>query len=81
MLLEPVHRQDADDHLPLQPRITDFGVAKRLDDPGEETRTGMILGTLKYMSPEQAAGRVREIGVTSDVYALGAILRGCPARS
>jgi serine/threonine protein kinase len=57
------------------PKIADFGLAKRLD--GESTawtQDGVVLGTLSYMSPEQAAGRVGAIGPTTDVYSLGAIL-------
>jgi WD40 repeat protein/tRNA A-37 threonylcarbamoyl transferase component Bud32 len=56
------------------PKITDFGLAKRLDDEQERTRTGDILGTPAYMSPEQAAGKIKELGPATDVYALGAIL-------
>ncbi|MCS6851577.1 MAG: serine/threonine protein kinase [Gemmataceae bacterium] len=56
------------------PKITDFGLAKRLDSPFGATRTGDILGTPQYMAPEQAAGRVREIGPWTDIYALGTIL-------
>jgi eukaryotic-like serine/threonine-protein kinase len=57
------------------PKITDFGLAKRLDtDSTALTQDGAILGTAGYMAPEQAAGRVREIGPAVDVYALGAIL-------
>jgi tetratricopeptide (TPR) repeat protein len=56
------------------PKITDFGLARRLDTEGAGTRTGVTLGTPPYMAPEQAAGRVREIGPATDVYALGAIL-------
>jgi hypothetical protein len=59
------------------PKITDFGLAKRLEDDGGssgQTRSGSILGTPSYMAPEQAAGRVHEIGPATDVYALGAIL-------
>lgn len=56
-------------------KITDFGLAKRLeDDDGGQTRSGSILGTPDYMSPEQASGRIREVGPASDVYALGAML-------
>ena len=58
----------------FEPRITDFGLAKRLDADAEMTGTGQVLGTPSYMSPEQAAGKVREIGVASDIYALGAVL-------
>jgi hypothetical protein len=55
------------------PKITDFGLAKRLDDAGQ-TQTGAVMGTPSYMAPEQAAGRSREIGPATDIYALGAIL-------
>jgi serine/threonine protein kinase len=56
------------------PKIADFGLAKKLDAPGSQTRTGAILGTPSYMAPEQAQGRTSDIGPASDVYALGAIL-------
>ncbi len=56
------------------PKITDFGLAKRLDSGTTGTQTGVILGTPSYMAPEQAAGRTRAIGPPTDVYALGAIL-------
>jgi tetratricopeptide (TPR) repeat protein len=62
------------------PRITDFGLAKLLE--GSEsatlaehpTRSGTIVGTPAYMSPEQAAGESRAVGPAADVYALGVIL-------
>jgi uncharacterized protein (DUF433 family) len=57
-----------------QPKIADFGLAKRMDATDGKTRTGAILGTPSYMAPEQAAGRTSEIGPATDVYALGAIL-------
>jgi hypothetical protein len=56
-----------------EPRITDFGLARRLEDTGGKTQTGAILGTPSYMAPEQAAGK-KAIGPAADVYALGAIL-------
>ena len=56
------------------PKIGDFGLAKLKRRVGSETQSGTILGTLLYMSPEQAEGRVNEISVQTDVYALGAIL-------
>jgi WD40 repeat protein/serine/threonine protein kinase/tetratricopeptide (TPR) repeat protein len=56
------------------PKITDFGLAKQLDSATGGTRTGAIMGTPSYMSPEQAAGRGRDIGPHTDVYALGAML-------
>jgi tetratricopeptide (TPR) repeat protein len=55
------------------PKITDFGLAKKLDEIGR-TSTGSILGTPSYMAPEQAGGQSKEIGPAVDVYALGAIL-------
>lgn len=58
------------------PKITDFGLAKRLEE-GEEssqTRTGTLMGTPSYMSPEQALGRTHDVGPLSDQYTLGAIL-------
>jgi WD40 repeat protein/serine/threonine protein kinase len=58
-------------------KITDFGIAKFLDAADVQTRltlTNEALGTPKYMSPEQAAGRLEAIGTLTDVYALGAIL-------
>ncbi|HEX5271247.1 MAG TPA: serine/threonine-protein kinase, partial [Gemmataceae bacterium] len=59
------------------PKVTDFGLAKKLDDPAGPTRTGAVIGTPAYMAPEQAAGRTKEIGPAADVYALGAILYEC----
>jgi serine/threonine protein kinase len=57
-----------------QPRITDFGLAKRIEGDSYLTATGDVLGTPSYMSPEQAAGKRREVGPASDIYSLGAIL-------
>ena len=56
------------------PRICDFGLAKLLDQVSQETRSGMPIGSPEYMAPEQAAGRFREHGPGTDVYALGVIL-------
>ncbi|MFM9023764.1 MAG: serine/threonine-protein kinase [Planctomycetaceae bacterium] len=56
------------------PRVSDFGLAKRLEDEISMTHTGAILGTPCYMSPEQAAGSRGDVGPTSDVWSLGAIL-------
>jgi formylglycine-generating enzyme required for sulfatase activity len=58
------------------PKITDFGLAKKLDEAGQ-TQSGAIMGTPSYMAPEQAAGKSAEIGPAADVYALGAILYEC----
>lgn len=58
------------------PRITDFGLAKLIDQDGM-TVTGAVVGTPSYMSPEQAGGQTDLIGPVSDVYGLGAILYAC----
>ncbi len=57
-----------------QPRVTDFGLAKRMESDSRLTITGAVLGTPSYMSPEQAAGKNDQLGTASDVYSLGAIL-------
>jgi tetratricopeptide (TPR) repeat protein/tRNA A-37 threonylcarbamoyl transferase component Bud32 len=57
-----------------QPQVTDFGLAKRLASDSQLTGTGQVMGTPSYMPPEQAQGRVQEVGPAADVYALGAIL-------
>jgi serine/threonine-protein kinase len=57
-----------------RPHVSDFGLAKRLEDDQSVTHTGAILGTPCYMSPEQAAGSRGDVGPTSDVWSLGAIL-------
>jgi len=56
------------------PKVTDFGLAKRLDDVSSRTQSGTLLGTPDYMPPEQAEGRAREIGPAADIYSLGCIL-------
>lgn len=55
------------------PRVTDFGLAKQLDSTSDLTATGQVMGTPSYMPPEQAAGKIDEVGPLSDVYSLGAI--------
>ncbi len=56
------------------PKISDFGLAKRLDSQVIHTQSGAIMGTPSYMSPEQAEGRIGDVGPATDIYALGAIL-------
>ncbi|MGH7969519.1 MAG: protein kinase domain-containing protein, partial [Limisphaerales bacterium] len=57
-----------------QPRITDFGLAKRLDGDSSITLTGQMLGSPNFMPPEQASAQRGKVGRRSDVYGLGAIL-------
>ena len=56
------------------PKISDFGLAKRLDDDSGQTRSGTILGSPSYMAPEQAEGKAHNVGPLADVYSLGAVL-------
>jgi WD40 repeat protein len=65
-----------DDGVRWVPKVTDFGLAKRLDDDTGHTRTGAVLGTPSYMAPEQAAGK-KDVGPGADVWAMGAILYEC----
>jgi WD40 repeat protein/serine/threonine protein kinase len=64
----------ADESLEWTPMLTDFGLAKVLERSGSITRSGAVLGTAEYMAPEQAEGRLSDIGPATDVYGLGAVL-------
>ncbi len=68
--LKPANILVADDG---RPRVLDFGVAREIEEPSPHTRTGHLLGTLAYMSPEQARGEFDDLDTRCDIYALGVI--------
>lgn len=55
-----------------RPRITDFGLARRMDEGSSLTMTGELLGTPGFLPPEQASIQRGAVGVWSDIYSLGA---------
>jgi serine/threonine protein kinase len=75
---EATQGRPASDFCPLTsdlcPKITDFGLAKQMESDSQQTRTGAVMGSPSYMAPEQAEGRLKDIGPATDIYALGAIL-------
>ena len=78
-----IHRDLKPDNILVEcdggrPKILDFGVARATDADlqtvSEQTSFGQLVGTVPYMSPEQAAGDPAELDIRSDIYALGVIL-------
>lgn len=57
-----------------QPFVADFGIAKRISANATISSEGQVVGTARYMSPEQASGKTRETDHRSDIYALGVLL-------
>ena len=55
-------------------KITDFGLARRIEGEAAITQNGAHVGTPSYMAPEQALGDMSAIGPPTDIYGLGAIL-------
>src|SRR6266446_255518 len=56
-----------------EPHLTDFGLARLIEQESTITNSFDVLGTPSYMAPEQAAGRTKELTAAVDVYALGAV--------
>jgi eukaryotic-like serine/threonine-protein kinase len=56
------------------PKITDFGLAKRLEPGDAQTPTGLVLGTPSYVAPEQVTGTLGDVTHSVDIYGLGALL-------
>ena len=74
ILLKPKNTASSTNIADFIPKITDFGLAKKMEPEGDRTKTGAVLGSPNYMAPEQVEGRIRDIAPTTDVFALGAIL-------
>jgi serine/threonine protein kinase len=58
-----------------EPLITDFGLARSVVDGDQLTRQGVVVGTPAYMAPEQAGSEAGSIGIWTDLYSLGILLR------
>ena len=72
ILIARLEQPDRPDELPVRAKVTDFGLAKLLEG-GIETQSGTFMGTLPYMSPEQALASASLDG-RSDIYSLGVVL-------
>lgn len=78
ILLFPVRNEGQDgaatNELAFVPKLTDFGLAKVLEESATRTRTQLGAGTPLYMSPEQAARRRKDVDGRSDVHGLGVVM-------
>lgn len=73
-----IHRDLKPDNIMLdtdgEPVIMDFGLARRVDDDVRLSKTGVLIGSPAYMSPEQIEGDQSQIGLSTDIYSLGVVL-------
>ncbi len=79
ILLEPREEPVTKCHFPYRPYVSDFGLAKEYDDQSsgeisDRSSETPIVGTIQYMSPEQACGDRSAVSIESDIYSLGVIL-------
>jgi serine/threonine protein kinase len=74
VLLWPASTNVSPDDLPFVPKLTDFGLSKVLAESLVSSRSSMLMGTPLYMAPEQAEGRLADIGPATDVFSLGVML-------
>src|SRR5207249_5227017 len=56
-----------------EPHLTDFRLARLIEQESTITNSFDVLGTPSYMAPEQAAGHMKELTAAADVYSLGAV--------
>lgn len=73
IVLEPMEDSPLGDGLPFRPKLTDFGLAKIHESSGRDSTSGIVLGSARYMAPEQASSN-GDVGPATDVYSLGVIL-------
>src|SRR5262249_55636910 len=73
-----VHRDVKPSNILVQrsglPKLSDFGLAKLIADEQALSGSGDLIGTPRYMAPEQALGEPSEVDARSDVYSLGAVM-------